>query len=89
MVAEFVRMLPIMRRDPAFGQFSVHRDPADSDRVMIYETWGSREQLDRLIATAEVQAHFARVSILLRAEPESSSWTLLEASSSGPQRALP
>ena len=71
-------MQPLVRRDKASREFSVHVDPADPDRIMLYEIWSSRGGLDQLLATQPVQEHFLRVRELLSGEPESSDWTLVE-----------
>jgi len=77
--AEFLRLLnPVldaMRREPTFINATLHRDPDDPTRFMIYETWADRQDLVEVqIPRAYRQAYFDRLPAILREERQITVW---------------
>jgi quinol monooxygenase YgiN len=82
--AEFLALLtPLldaMRHEPTFVNAVLHRDPEDTSRLMLYETWADRDDLVQAqMKRAYRRAYEARLPALLRAPRGVQVWHKLRA----------
>lgn len=73
-------VLDAMRREPMFREAILHRDPADQDRLMLYETWEDHDDVLRVQLQRPYRAAFHAALDEMLAEPrEVSIWQPLRA----------
>ncbi|MDF1790323.1 MAG: putative quinol monooxygenase [Thalassobaculaceae bacterium] len=62
-------VLDAMRHEPGFVNAVLHRDPAEANRFMIYETWGDLDDVVRVQMHRDYrQAYWSALPDLLRTE---------------------
>jgi quinol monooxygenase YgiN len=68
-------VLDAMRHEPTFINAVLHRDPDDSTRVMLYETWADRDDLVSVQMKRSYRiAYEARLADLLREPRQAQIW---------------
>ncbi len=75
---ELTALIEPTRKEPGCIGYSLHQNSEDQSRFMFYETWKSREDLDKHLAMPYLQALVAKADDLFDGPLDVSMWQVAD-----------